>query len=511
MGVDSTHPLYDEHLQEWEQIRDTLAGERVVKEAGFKYLPPTSGMVADGAKNGTQTRGFHAYEAYRARARFPEVVNEAVEAMLGVMHHKEATIMLPEALEGMRGKATLKRESLQALLRRINEEQLGHGRLGLLLEFVDGEELPHIALYRALDIRNWDEGERDSVRPDSLNMVVLDESEDERIDDFEWEFVEKYRVLSLGDLEENEGINEGAAYSVGVWRSESGEGADNFTEEKLVQPRSRIGTLNRIPFVFINTKDVVPTPDQSTLLGLSNLALTIYRGEADYRQALFLQGQDTLVTIGAPTDDDTLRVGTGSHIALPIGGDAKFIGVDSQGLPEVRESLQNDYAHANQKANALLEAVSRSAESGEALRVRVSARTASLNQIAQTGAFALQELLRIAAEWIGANPEEVIIEPNLDFVSDRLEGQTMVQYMTAKQLGAPWTWRSLHNVLFERGLTTMNFEDEVAEITREKEQGLDELFGVSGGSTNEDGPEPDEEEDPEEDETEDDEEDQNDA
>ncbi|MBD4208505.1 hypothetical protein GUH47_21445, partial [Xanthomonas citri pv. citri] len=54
-------------------------------------------------------------------------------------------------------------------------------------------------------------------------------------------------------------------------------------DSDYIEPTIRGKTLNRIPFVFINSKDIVARPDDPPLLGLVNLALAIYRGDADYR------------------------------------------------------------------------------------------------------------------------------------------------------------------------------------------------------------------------------------
>lgn len=480
MGVDSKHPLFTEHQSEWEQMRDTARGQRVVKEAGFKYLPATSGMIKDGAEVAVDSVGFKAYEAYRTRAVFPDLVDEAIDAMLGVMHNKPPKIELPSVMEPMLDRATIRNESLVMLLRRINEEQLTTGRLGLLADVIDRGERqgqPYIVTYNAEHITNWDEGqlsrevdeegnEVEVTEPQNLNFVALDESGEERQADFEWRHVTKFRVLSLGDPLANEPEGEGV-YRVGVFRDNV-----NFNPEIMEEPQIAGNLAGEIPFVFVNTKDIVPEPDEPPLLGLSDLALTIYRGEADYRQALFMQGQDTLVTIGG-TEDEEYRLGAGASINIPnTSGDAKFIGVDSTGLPEMRSALENDYKRASVKAGTMLETTSREAESGEALKIRVSARTATLNQIALSGAFALEQILKKIARWMGANDEEVVVEPNMDFVDDQLTGQTLVQFMTAISMGAPWSLESLHSLMQERGLTDKTFEEELAVIEGEQDLNL---------------------------------------
>tara|TARA_R110000851_G_scaffold268071_2_gene420681 strand:+ start:10594 stop:12174 length:1581 start_codon:yes stop_codon:yes gene_type:complete len=499
MSVDAKHPLYGEFVVDWSQMRDTYRGQRVVKAAGAAYLPPTSGMVQDGTQT-TESKGFKAYDSYKKRAVFPDLLRAAVESMLGVMHARPPVIELPAAMESMLEDATLKHESLEMLLRRINEEQLITGRLGLLAEVPPGEgaTMPFIAMYRAEDVINWDEGTRTGTEVDSLNFVALNESEFERQPgDFEWEFVNKYRVLILGDPDVNEPQGEGV-YRVGVF-SEQGSVDDEragtgltFTEEALETPVVAGKTSEKIPFVFVNAKDIVPDPEEPPLLGLSNLALTIYRGEADYRQALFMQGQDTLVVIGHQGGENSPehRIGAGASIDLPMGGEALFIGVDSQGLPEMRTAIENDHTRAGKKAGEFIDETSRSRESGEALKVRVAARTATLNGVALAGAFALQELLRTIAVWVGANPEEVLVTPNTDFVDDRMSGQELAQLMGSKTMGAPLSLQSIHALMQDRNVTEKTWEEELAAL--EEEDGIEVL--TPAGTDDEDGPEDDEEE-----------------
>jgi hypothetical protein len=132
MGIDNKHPQYSEFILDWLTMRDTYRGERIVKEKGELYLPPTAGMQADGML--TKQPGRQAYDSYKLRAVYHDFVSDAVEAMIGMMHSKPPTIELPKALEPMMERATINGEGLAHLLRRINEQQLITGRLGLLLD-----------------------------------------------------------------------------------------------------------------------------------------------------------------------------------------------------------------------------------------------------------------------------------------------------------------------------------------------------------------------------------------
>jgi hypothetical protein len=476
MAVDSTHPLYVEFSDDWELMDDTYRGERVVKAKGVQYLPATSGQQADGAGtvSGTGTSvslGEQAYQAYKKRAHFSDVVKDGVKNAIGILHNKPPVIELPDQMEDLRDSASVEGESLNMLLRKINEAQLVAGRIGLLLDLpsdpqAPADVLPYIATYNARNIINWDNGRREDPVFQNLNLVVLNESEFERDTDFDWDLKKKFRVLVLGDVDDNEGEFTAGSYRQAVIREEEG---GNLVESELVEPTIRGNTLDKIPFVFVNSKDLVPDPDDPPLIGLAQLSLAIYRADADLRQALFMQGQDTLVTIGAiGGDNKELRMGANARVDLPQGGDAKFIGVSSQGLPEMRSNLENDKRDANAKAGQITDSTSRQREGADALRIRVAAKTATLTEIALTGAEGLQTVLRMAALWIGADPEQVIVTPNLDFIDETVEGRTLVELMTAKSMGAPLSRESIHRYMRERDLTEMEFEDELAAMDEEE-------------------------------------------
>lgn len=461
VNLSEKHPQYSFQSTNWILMRDAYRGQRQVKSKRTLYLPATSGQIADGMDNSNQP-GYKAYEAYLMRARFPNFVREAVQTAVGMMHSQPPKITLPPELEGIKSS---KGEDLPQLLRRINEEQLITGRVGILADVAtrSGEPLPYLATYSAERLINWDDGTVEGLVPQVLNFVVLDESEYERnVLSFGWEIEEKYRVMYIGGLEENE---PSGRYRVGVFDSREVV----FDQAGLKTPSIRGRELDQIPFVIINSCDLVSETDEPPLLDLGELCYTIYRGEADYRQNLFMQGQDTLVVVGGAQDEDEqLRTGAGARIDVPIGGDAKYIGVESDGLSEQREALNNDRTRAGSMGAQSLDTVSRERESGTSLNIRIAARTADLNQIADTGAEGLARILRIVAEWIGADPSLVSVEPNKEFGDAQLTGQTMVEQQTARNLGYPISARSLHQNAYDKGLTKMTFEEEMEQAKREK-------------------------------------------
>jgi hypothetical protein len=471
MALDDKHPEYSNRLGEWLQMRDTYAGEREVKRKRLTYLPATEAMIQDGMTT-PSSPGWKDYEAYLMRAYYHDVVHDAVKAMIGIMHMKPAVIKLPPRLAPMMDKATIQGEGLQLLIRRINEAQLVYGRCGLLVDAPTGADplqaLPYIAFYEPERIINWDAGRRDEGR-NILELVVLDESGFQR-EGFTWVTERKHRVLTRGIP---------ASLESGWVRPEL---ADNFAvcvkvndmsmpiPQDFIIPQIAGRPLQEIPFTFIGCNDLVPEPDNPPLLGLSNLALAIYRGEADYRQTLFLQGQSTLVIIG-PTDneDEQLRVGAKGVINLRQGSDAKYITVGAGGLGEMRQSLTSDKADAATWGVQFMDIGSARGETGEPLRIRVAARTTTITNIAQAAGVGLENALKQCAIWVGEDPATVSVVPQTDFADQSVAGAALLAFMQAKQLGLPLSLKSLHRMMLLNDMTEMNFDDENEQIEDEAE------------------------------------------
>lgn len=465
--MSNNHPLYDAKTDDWKLMRDSYAGERVVKDASAAYLPFTPGHIADGVMTGNAL-ALAAYGSYKQRAVYPDFIEVGVQTLIGILNAKEAQIDLPPQLEYLRKRATTNNETLSAVLRKIHEEQLICGRAGLLADLpANPNQLKpeqYISVYPAEKILNWDTGNFNNGQ-DTLNLVVLDETGFERQGNYQWVEKKKFRVLTLGGLS--------ADSEMGTYQTTTmGDMSNDDNTEGFTTPVLSGTQLTKIPFVFVGAKDLDPEPDTPPLLGLARICMVIYRAEADYRQTLFMQGQDTLVVIGGvrtgsgdPTD--VLRVGAGARVDIEMGGDAKYVGIGANGLPEQRLSLEHDRSLAAVRTGQLLAPGKMSMESGEALKTRVAAQTATLTSIAIASCAALEQLLRTMAQWQGGDPDAVKVTPNLDFTNIAIQGQDLVQLMTAKNLGFPLSYTSLFSIAKERGLTRNDFETEMALLEKD--------------------------------------------
>jgi len=464
-SLKQVHPDYMAMKPLWELMGDAYAGETAIKKKRTVYLPAAPSMVLDGMAPGEL--GAATYDVYLSRAVFPESTGEAVERYLGLLHDKPATVELPTAMEYLLERATPQGEGLLALLRRINETQLIDGRLGLLLDVTtDKASAPvlRIAMYGALAVINWDTSE-DGEGTDKVELVVLDESCPVR-EGFAWQPHDRYRVLRL----------EGGQYVQALFDLTNSQ---DYNDAALLPPLLRGAPCKEVPFVFVNSKDILAKPDKPPLAALARQCLTTYRGEADYRQNLFMQGQDTLVIIGAKAAPLTgvgmavaqpseTRVGAGATLELDQEGDAKYIGVNSDGLSEQRESVVNDRRQCDTMAGTLMSPTAGKQESGDAMATRVGAQTASLTQVAKTGALALQTILRSAAVWMGLDPSTVTVTPNLEFAPNPMTTTSVKDLTAAKALGAPISNESIHANLVRGGFTQLSFDDEMKRIGEEE-------------------------------------------
>lgn len=452
MSVDNKHPSYTAMFNKWTRAVDSYEGEDAIKAKGTNYLPATAGQKMDG-QGTTNSQGELDYLAYKQRAVYPALYGDAVEAIIGIMHREPPKIELPSKMEFLRENCTLLGEDLEMLLCKINIRQVITGRLGLLADIRNKQ--PVILIYNERAIINWNDTDANSDSSD-LNLVVLNESTIKINEDFAWNEKEQYRVLALTD----------SVYGSASIKAED-LATTTISSLNLEIPHYMGSTIDRIPFTFINTKDLSPLPDNPPLDDLARLCLTIYRTEADYRQNLHMQAQDTLVRVGALDDEEVVRTGAGARIDVPINGDAKFIGVSSSGLPEQRTCLENDYARANQKSGQLIDAISRVKESGDALRIRMAAQAATLPQLAKTGAAGLESILKDIAVWIGANPEDVVVTPNLNFSKEEMDGEFLIKLVQAKTIGAPISKQSIFDWMVKQGFTERTIEEELALIQGE--------------------------------------------
>jgi hypothetical protein len=479
---------YRYFIDDWIQLLDTVVGgEREVKEKATVYLPKTSGQ-----KKNT-TSGQDVYNAYKQRAVYYGYTQDTVIAMLGVMHAKPARIELPSVIAELDKDAVdprAWRAGLQQILREINFDQLVYARCGLLVDMPAGEmpsskATPKILQYETFFILDW--GTRETEDGETiLDYVLLAEpSEPEggrRLSIGEQKT--QFRILAL-DAAGNyfttvvqEGTNErettDALMAVDL---------DNPNPEDVVYPVANGRTLDFIPFVFVNATNLYPDIEKSAVIQLSNADLSIYRGDADWAQAFFLQGQATPVISGVQKVSDELLFGAGGFIHIPDAeGKAYYMEVKGEGMNEMRQRQLILQKYAVSLGVSLLD--NKQPESGIALQTRVGIKSAPLSVIAETAAKGLLQALRYAHYWKTGDMgvDSITLEPNKDFTSAQKATRELLDLWTAKLSGAPISVKDVHKFARDNNFSTQPFEKTLEDIEEEDINSMLTQTEESGGS-----------------------------
>lgn len=463
----SQNPQFTKMLPLVKKVRDCFDGEDLIKSKGTQYLLPTRAMLQDGfqsKKNNLDCdgvllcKGQEDYKLYKARAIFPELVADAVENYIGLLHKKDATIEVPEKMQKLLGSMSNWGETAGEFLRRVNFEQLTGGRCGILVDIDPERNEPYATIYPFETIEDWA-----TVSEHGKNkLVYVRLNEDGYVFDMsskQHNMTTQSRYLQLID----------GSYKYSVVKDAAQDPTDSQFSDISLMGKS----IDYIGFFFANSTHTRPDVEKPPLLKLANACLSIYNSEADYRKSLHYQGADTLVikgqrALGVDGDDQApIRTGAGAAIALENEGDAKYIGVSSLGLAEQREALKKDYESATLMSGQFVGTNKGNNESGDAMKTRIASRTASLLTIALTGASALEDCLRCFADFLGEDRSKVVVTANLDFVKGSFSAQEFIQLVTSRNSGAPISIESLHKYLKDFGITEMDLEQELEKIKKE--------------------------------------------
>ncbi|TDR34676.1 uncharacterized protein DUF4055 [Aquamicrobium defluvii] len=432
----SRHPAYEEYLPSWQLMRDAMAGEDDIKKAGEKYLPMKSGTRAI---ENPELRAA-AYEAYKLRAEFPELLAPTVRGAVGTMLDDPAKIELPAGLEPLREMATRDGLTLDALHRRIITEQMVTGRYGIL-PGVTKSGSPYLAGYITEAITNWDTD--DEQRPDWLMLnetrLVLDRSTGD------WSTLEQYRECYV----------ENGRYMARVWTKTGGTWK---VDEPVEAANRKRQPLDELPFIFVGTSDLTPDPDDVPLYGLAKLAVRVYRLDADYTFALHMTSEPTPVAIGFDDPKEAVKqgrapttLGSSKLWILPAGGDAKYLEFSGPGLAAQEKAIQSSLDRAVIFGANLLADTQRTAESGEAIKLRLGNQTSTLKTVLLTASAGLEKALKNLAVWMGEDPNKVVVTPNVDFFDHTVTAQEIDAIVRGWQAGA-YSWRSAFSRLQKGGV-----------------------------------------------------------
>lgn len=407
MPVDTKLKEYLDYLPRWRQVDDCV--REMVKERGEAYLPKPNPDDETGAN---KTR----YNQYKKRAVFVNVVKRTHDGMLGAVFRKAPEAEIPAQLEYLMEDADGSGMGLTQFSKRLLSHTMQTGRSGLLVDYPPAPDdltaaetrglTATLVEYRAQQIINWREDGGELV------MVVLHETYEESIDGFEYETFDQYRELRLED----------GTYIQRLWR----EGAVVATYEPRKSDGTRWGV---IPFTFVGTVNNDVCIDPSLLYALSELNIAHYRNSADLEENCYIHGQLTLGVVSemAPEQFDQANpsgIQVGARRGHFLGAGGNFVSVQAE-PNQLADALMARKEQQMLAIGARLIEQSGGSETAEAVRARSGADSANLSSLAHNVSDAIARGLRWAAEFMGANPDEVAYSLNQQFYPETMDAQTI--------------------------------------------------------------------------------------
>lgn len=459
-GKVKTNPQYSKFASLWCKQRDCFSGEDTIKCKDETYLKKTAGMrnCSDGHKR---------YEHYKDWAIFYEYPQAIGSDIFGLLNKEPAMIDVEDNqfLLDWLDNVDQAGANIQGLIQNINQEQIQVGRVGYLVDVTDGTSpVPRVVKYKAECILDWNYTTREDGKQ-KLAYVLLNETGIElNTKTGEWDEKPQFRVCRL-DANGN--------YITYLVEDCGNLMLDKDFEaiENVAMPNVSGNTLDFVPFVFANSTHNMASIENGIMLPICNMSLALYKSEADLRQQVHEQGEQTLALMGFTeymADNVSIPLGSGAVLATsatPQEADAKYIGIDGNTIEQCKE-IQNDlHKRIISQGVNILEGGN---DSGYALSIKMTTKTANIKGLALTCGRAIEQMLTIIKDWFNLTVE-VSVKPNTDFADTVINAKEIGDYWSSIQMGAPLSEKSCHAWARRNNFTEMTYQQEMEAKEEESE------------------------------------------
>lgn len=415
MSVTSTHPEYDEMIDEWDLVKACSSGSREVKKLGTKILPPP------GEKNGAYNKT--RYAAYLKRAIYTNITGRTVNGLKSAAFRMPPKVELPAGLEYLNENSDGAGQSLEQLAKASFINLLETGRDGFLADYPEVEEglteeqvkaldaKAYIKKYEAKDIINWKTENIAGVQV--VTLVVLQECYDSSTNEFQHNPEMQCRVLRLN----------GGVYTQQIYR----KGAA-YTEE--VEPKQANGlSFDFIPFFFCGAENNDPSVDEVPVSDIAHVNIGHYRNSADLEENSFIHGQLTLGITSSLDSEEWQKMNpngvvVGAQAGHFLGENGGFTSVQAD-PNQIADKLQERKEQQMLSLGARLVEKRSPNETAEAAKIDASGENSVLSDIVTN----LEEALQRPVEWCGmfmGEEGDAEVELNRQFFDDSLDPQLLM-------------------------------------------------------------------------------------
>ena len=392
-----TRARWDQLQAQYHLIRDCLDGEDAVKDQGQLYVPKPDGMTSAN------------YAHYLDRACFYGAPEMTLRALVGLALRKTPVVKLPPRLEPMRLSATYENAPMDVLIEEMVREVASMGRFGILLDFpAEGASVnttPHISTFRA-----------------------------ETIEDFETAYVGGRKVLTRVHLASDEDW-EGSAVTYELILE---AGVYQFRRFVRDQHKNRVDVgenhiplvngqpLDFIPFIMVSHEGLRPEDVTPPFLSLCKVAISHFKNSADREHAIFLTAR---IAGSLSADKVPTQIGAGAVWLLPEGAEVGMLEFAGSGVAAMKEIMEEKSETMISLGARMLSSTVNRNETIDTATQRTRSELALLHGVVASVEAGLNRLLRLAAEWVGDDPDEASVTLSRDFIESSMEPKMIEQQM----------------------------------------------------------------------------------
>lgn len=412
------------HAPQVRKVRDFVAGENAVKEAGDLYMPvPSVGMDPTG----------DSFKSFLKRTAFFPAAARVLDGCVSLVFQKDPVLDSP-TVGLIKNTITHDMESLELFAERLISETLQTNYTGVLVD-APADRPPNLNGSNALEL---------GFHP-FLTLYPFESILDHKVGrGIGGQQVWNYVKLSDGCDGYRELRLENGIYTVTLHRREAG--ATEYQTRKLTPLRDG-KPLDFIPFKLVTTKDKDRWPHKSLLDDVVNVNCNHYITSGELSSALFnCAGPQKIVTNPAQQTDDNGVVLPNSY---PAGSDhvweihgenasVQFLEFTGAGVAEIRQQLVELKSQMSALGSRILQDEKAAPEAAEALAIRQTSQNAAIITVTNSVSKQLEVVLRWLAWWMGAarkDDPETRFTLNADLVPSKLtpEEVTTIQGLKASR------------------------------------------------------------------------------
>jgi hypothetical protein len=194
--------------------------------------------------------------------------------------------------------------------------------------------------------------------------------------------------------------------------------------------------MRYIPFYVVNPNGISWDIESPPMLDIVDINISHYRTSADLEHGRHWTGLPTPVVSGVDSTS-VLKIGSQSAWILPNAeAKAYMLEFTGQGLQSLEKALAEKQSQLASMSSRLMDNSKRGSESPDTVRLRFVSETATLISIVRSIEAFINTIYKAVADVEGANPDDVIIQLNKEFLDTKLSSAEIRELVSAYLEGA---------------------------------------------------------------------------